>query len=331
MLGPIAEDDSFIAEIDAAFEPGKKYYVRSFYESNSRIFYSETVSFEVNYEKAPVVDSFSPLIATWGDTITISGSNFSLIPFDNHIAFSDIEALCVSATSKELKTIIPQALDMSNVPLTVTVFNHQATGTDPFKLTPPKVTSFSPSSGRVKTSVTLLGENYEGSTTVYFNDAKAIVTSVSSTQLSVEVPPGLSSGHVTILADVCAQKASAPETFLSVPLTVTEFTPLSATFDEIVAVKGSGFSAIASENKVSFGEVEAIVMEATADELKVKVPRTLEKSKTKIVVKYDLESAYAPVDFSLLRPVISDFPPKSCQFGRVHSTRLLTEARSRFQ
>jgi len=316
LLGPIAGDKSFIAEVDANFEPGKKYYVRSFYQSHDRIFYSEAVSFEVNYEKAPVVLSFSPIIATWGDTITISGSNFSLVPSDNHIAFSEIEALCVEATSKQLKTIIPDALNMTNVPLAVTVFNHQATGTEFFKLAPPKVASFAPSSGRVKTSVMLSGENFkEGSTTVYFNDIKATITSISSKQLTVEVPSGLPPGHVKILVDVCAQKVFASEPFVSVSLTVAEFMPTSATFDEIVTVKGSGFSTIASENKITFGDVEAIVIEATADELKVKVPRALQKSKSKITIQNDLESAHAPIDFSLLSPVISDFSPKSCPFG----------------
>jgi N-acetylneuraminic acid mutarotase len=316
LLGPIAGDKSFIAEVDANFEPGRKYYVRSFYQSHDQIFYSEAVSFEVNYEKAPVVLSFSPTIATWGDTITISGSNFSLVPSDNHIAFSDIEALCVEATSKELKTIIPDALNMTNLPLAVTVFNHQATSAEFFKLAPPKVASFAPSSGRVKTSVTLSGENFkEGSTTVYFNDAKATIISISSKQVIVEVPPGLPPGHVKVLVDVCAQKVFASEPFLSVSLTVAEFMPTSATFDEIVTVKGSGFSTIASENKIAFGDVEAMVMEATADELKIKVPRALQKSKSKISIHNDLEAAKSSIDFSLLSPVISDFSPKSCPFG----------------
>ena len=67
------------------------------------------------------------------------------------------------------------------------------------KASPPTVTSFSPTSGAVGTSVTLIGTNFTGATKVAFNGASATTyTVVSATQITATVPTGATSGTVTV-------------------------------------------------------------------------------------------------------------------------------------
>jgi uncharacterized protein (TIGR03437 family) len=64
--------------------------------------------------------------------------------------------------------------------------------------TGPTISSFSPSSGGVGTSVTINGTNFSGVTAVRFNGQSASYTVLSSTQISASVPNCSSSGQVSV-------------------------------------------------------------------------------------------------------------------------------------
>src|SRR5207245_2771644 len=65
----------------------------------------------------------------------------------------------------------------------------------------PSITSLSPSSGAVGTSVTITGTNFgttQGTSTVKFNGTIAIPTSWSSTSIVAPVPAGATTGSVVV-------------------------------------------------------------------------------------------------------------------------------------
>ena len=69
---------------------------------------------------------------------------------------------------------------------------------------PPTVTSFSPTSGPIGTSVTITGTNFNTSAVankVYFGGKKATVSTASSTQLVVTVPLGAAYGPITVTTE----------------------------------------------------------------------------------------------------------------------------------
>ncbi|MBW4699539.1 MAG: IPT/TIG domain-containing protein [Aphanocapsa lilacina HA4352-LM1] len=63
----------------------------------------------------------------------------------------------------------------------------------------PVVTSFSPTSGKVGTRVTLRGSSLEGTTAVKFGGVSSTPTSVSSRSVRVGVPTGAASGPITVV------------------------------------------------------------------------------------------------------------------------------------
>ena len=60
----------------------------------------------------------------------------------------------------------------------------------------PKITSFTPATGRVGTSVTLTGTGLTGATAVtFFNNVPGTITANTATNITVTVPTGATSGH----------------------------------------------------------------------------------------------------------------------------------------
>jgi kumamolisin len=62
----------------------------------------------------------------------------------------------------------------------------------------PTVTSFSPTSGAVGTSVSLTGTNFTGATAVRFNGTSATFTVNSATSISTSVPTGATTGPISV-------------------------------------------------------------------------------------------------------------------------------------
>lgn len=62
----------------------------------------------------------------------------------------------------------------------------------------PLISSFSPTSGSAGTTVSILGENFNGASNVTFNGAAASFTVVSNSQISATVPPGAGSGPIRV-------------------------------------------------------------------------------------------------------------------------------------
>lgn len=63
---------------------------------------------------------------------------------------------------------------------------------------PPSISSFSPTSGAVGTSVTISGANFTGATAVKFNGTSASYTVNSASQITATVPSGATSGPISV-------------------------------------------------------------------------------------------------------------------------------------
>jgi hypothetical protein len=147
----------------------------------------------VTVPNSPSVTSFSPQSGPVGTTVTITGSNFSPTPASNVVRFNNTSTTVSAASATSLTVIVPTGATTGKI--TVAVASLTATSNTDFTVVtvanPPSVTSFSPQSGPVGTTVTITGSNFSptpASNVVRFNNTSTTVSAASATSLTVTVP-----------------------------------------------------------------------------------------------------------------------------------------------
>jgi len=185
---------------------------------------------------APTITSFTPTNGTVGTTVTITGTNFSATAANNTVAFNGTAANVTAATTTQLTVTVPTGATTGKI--TVKVGDYTTTSTDDFIVnstssTAPTITSFTPSSGAIGTSIVITGTNFSttaANNTVTINGVTATVTEATATSLTVTIPAGATTG--TISVTVNGQTATSTASF-----TVTTTTTASCTSATTVAAQ----------------------------------------------------------------------------------------------
>jgi len=121
---------------------------------------------------APVIslNTVSPLTAPLGSTVTITGSNFSTVPDENHVTIGGIKAVVTSATHNELRVTVPSGASHGMVSVTrdgLTTQYHL-----PFSVTHGPGVDFTDAHFAPPVSFTLSGARYDPVVADLNNDGK---------------------------------------------------------------------------------------------------------------------------------------------------------------
>jgi hypothetical protein len=200
----------------------------------------------------PSISSFTPMSGPVGTTVIITGSHFT-----------GTSAVSVGGTAAASFTVMSDTqIDAVVAPgtatgvISVTSPNGIATTIHPFVVvvSHPVISSFSPGSGLVGTTVTILGQFLSGASAVNFNGVPAVTFTASSGSVIVTVPAGATTGHIAITTP--GGTATTVRIFTVIPAapTITSFTPTSALHGVYVNIHGSRFTGATS---VKFHGVEA--------------------------------------------------------------------------
>ena len=260
----------------------------------------------------PTVISLTPNQGIIGSSITISGENFSADITENTVLFSDdIEATITEASRNSLTVTVPNNAKTGKV--TVITNDKSANSEDEFIVIPtPIITSFSPISGLVNTSVTITGTNFSSvieENTVRFNNKEAIITNATTTSLTVTVPNEATTGKISVIVNDITGTSTNDFKVIHPP-TITSFTPNEGFIGTTIIIKGENFSTTANDNKVFFNDnKEATITNATATELTVTVPYGAESGKINVTVN-DI-TVISANDFTVTYPLptITSFSP----------------------
>src|SRR2546422_32958 len=105
----------------------------------------------------------------------------------------------------------------------------------------PTLTSFTPTSGPVGTSVTISGTNFTGATAVTFNGVSASFPVTSATAIQATVPPGATTGPLSVTTPGGTATNTTNFTVIPAP-TITSFTPTSGPVGASVTLSGTNFT-----------------------------------------------------------------------------------------
>src|SRR5581483_8177184 len=212
---------------------------------------TSSTAFKVTSAKLRI-DSFSPSSGPVGTSVTILGANFDGA---TSVDFKDgVPAVFTVDSSSQITTVVPDGAISGRIKVTTPAGT--ATSSTAFKVTSAKlrIDSFSPSSGPVGTSVTILGANFDGATSVDFKDGvPAVFTVDSSSQITTVVPDGAISGRIKVTTPAGTATSSTAFKVVRAPA-LTSFAPTSGAVGDVVKVSGANFVDVL---EVSFGTVAA--------------------------------------------------------------------------
>jgi IPT/TIG domain len=147
---------------------------------------------------APTITSFTPTSGNVGASVTISGTGFSGA---TSVKFNGTSAAFTVNSATQITATVPSAATTG--PISVTTAGGTATSGTSFTVTvpapaAPTITSFSPTSARIGSSITISGTRFTGATSVKFNGVSASFTVASSTKIKAIVPVGTTAGPITV-------------------------------------------------------------------------------------------------------------------------------------
>jgi uncharacterized repeat protein (TIGR03803 family)/YD repeat-containing protein len=148
------------------------------------------------------ITSFVPQTGTQGDSITISGTNFS----NPAVTFDGVQAQVLTSSPTSITVTVPKGLTVGTHELEVT--NRGSTkiaGSFAF-VAPYTITGYTPQSGMAGDKVTITGSGFIDPT-VEFNGVVATVTDKTATSITVTVPSGATTGLLAVTDQEVTQSA----------------------------------------------------------------------------------------------------------------------------
>ena len=185
----------------------------------------------------PIIGSVMPTAGVIGGTVTVTGANFTGatsvtlngVPIT---AFTVVNATTITFT-------LPPGV--SSGPIVIITPIGTATSTPYSVLPPPIISRFAPASGGVGLPVVLTGANFTGATAVTVGGTAAVFTVASATSITLTVPAAAVTGPIAVTTSG-GTSTSGTNFTVTVPPTITGFTPATAASGTLVTVSGTNLA-----------------------------------------------------------------------------------------
>jgi len=205
---------------------------------------TSTDDFVVTANTQASITSFSPSCGPVGTSVTIQGVNFD-----------GATAVKFNGTSATSFTVDSSLQITATVPTEATTGKITVTGADAVVATSatdfsvtgnfgPTISSFTPTSGPVGTSVAITGSNFCGASAVKFNGTDATDFSIDlNTQITATVPTGATTGKITVTTPIGTATSSTDFTVTNtLAPTITSFSPTFGVAGTVVTITGTKFT-----------------------------------------------------------------------------------------
>ena len=259
--------------------------------------------------QSPSITSLSPTSGPVATSVTITGTNFGASQGTSTVTFNGTNAgTATSWSATSIVIPVPSGATTGNV--VVTVGGLTSNGSLFTVTVPPSITTLSPTSGSVGTSVTIAGTNFgamQGASTVTFNGTNAgTATSWSATSIVIPVPSGTTTGNVVVTVGGLASNGSAFTA--TVPPSITSLSPTSGPMGTSVTITGTSFGAAQGASTVTFNGTNAGTATSwSATSITVAVPSGATTGNVSVTVG-GVASNGVPYAVSVVTPTFSPSP-----------------------
>jgi len=197
----------------------------------------------------PTITSFTPPSGPLGTSVTINGTGLTGA---TSVTFNSVSASFTVTSDAAIQATVPAGATTG--PVSVTTPGGTATNANNFTVvSAPSITSLSPASGPLGTSVTVNGTGLTGATAVAFNSVSANFTVTSDTAIQATVPAGATTGPVSVTTPSGTATSANNFTVVSAP-TITNFSPTAGPLGTSVTINGTNFTGATA---VTFNGVSA--------------------------------------------------------------------------
>ena len=217
----------------------------------------------------PVITSLSPTSGAPGTLVTITGSQFGSTQGQS-VNFNGVSASISSWSATSITAYVPAGTSSGNV--TVTTGTNLTSNGVSFTV-PLIVTGLNTNSGPVGAPVTITGTGFgaaQGSSTVTFNGATAVISSWSASGISVTVPSGATSGNIVVTVSG-ASSNGANFTVLPAPV-ISSLSLTSGPVTTSVVITGTEFGATQGRSAITFNGATAAISSWSATSIATAVP-----------------------------------------------------------
>ncbi|MGV3639165.1 MAG: IPT/TIG domain-containing protein [Adhaeribacter sp.] len=272
----------------------------------------------------PDILTISPTQGKTGTAVTIGGNfldNALSVRFGGTDASSGTAATILTNTGNTITTTVPAGAQTGRI--WVTTPNGSDSSDAVFTmLKAPVISSFSPASGKIGTTVTVEGANFIEAFTLLFRDidgndlAGTSPVWVDSTRVRANVPAGAVTGRIRILTEAGLDSTGTVFTVIPAPV-IAFFDPTSEFEGQTVTIEGSNLDNVL---EVRFGGTDATngvlatITANTSSSVTVTVPTGAQDGLIWVTTPGGSASSADP--FTVLhKPVISSFSPTEGPYG----------------
>jgi RHS repeat-associated protein len=182
----------------------------------------------------PVITSLSPSAAEIAGQVKVIGYGFGSNQGSSAVKFNGVAATIISWSDTSVTALVPSTA--TSGPVTLTMNSVTSNGVQFTLISAFSITSISPTSGAVGSSVTINGTGFGGtqsSSTAAFDGITGAVTSWSNTQIIATVPSGSGTGAVSVT--VAGITVIGPVFTLTEAVQLTDSLGHQSTYSSLVA------------------------------------------------------------------------------------------------
>ena len=242
-----------------------------------------TFSTQFVYEN-PEITTFTPPEGPQKRSIVLSGNHLTKT---KEVWFGDKPANFSVLNTQNLSVRVPDSLVNLSVRV-VDLFNNSLTYPEPFIYKNPTTTNITPAIGSRGRNVTIEGTNLSSIDTIYFGNASAQFETLSTTNISVKVPPNTLKQFIDV-RDTYGNVLRVPKQFEYTNALLNSFEPREGASGIKVTIKGNYLE---NASSVLFDNLEAPIRTISRTQIEVTVPsstQTLVNASIRMIDIYNNE------------------------------------------